>query len=134
MSIPQVKAMALGVIRLMIALFFVNGAGLLHAQNLVPNGGFENELTGWSNATSGGASATFSVETSQPYRGAKAMKIVVTNPGAQLHNVQTLGATFTTLPTGVPTTMTFRARAAVVGTTVRFVMQDAMSATPELCH
>ncbi len=118
--------MAFASIRLVIAVFFVMGAGLLHGQNLLTNGGFESGFTGWSNATSGGAVASFSIETSQPYTGAKAMKVVVTNPSSQLHNVQTLGATFTTLPTGTPTTITFRARAAVAGTTVRFVMQNAV--------
>ncbi len=52
------------------------------------------------------------------------MKIAVTNPGAQLHNVQTLGPTFT-LAVGTPTSITFRARASVPGVKVRFVMQDA---------
>ena len=52
------------------------------------------------------------------------MKIAVTNPGAQLHNVQTLGPTFT-LAVGTPTSITFRARASVSGVKVRFVMQDA---------
>lgn len=107
------------------AVVFIAAASLIHAQNLVTNGGFENNLTGWSNAMSGGASASFALETAQPYGGARAMKVVVTNPGSQLHNVQTLGPTFT-LPTGTPTTITFRARAAVAGTTVRFVMQNAV--------
>jgi hypothetical protein len=94
MSISQVKNIALPPIHLVIAVFFALGAGLLHAQNLVPNGGFESSFSGWSNNTSGGASASFSVETSQPYAGAKAMKVVINNPGIDLHNVQTLGPTF----------------------------------------
>lgn len=106
-----------------IGLFFIAGAPLLHAQNLVSNGGFESGITsGWSNNTSGGAVASFALETAQPYAGARAMKVAVTNPGAQLHNVQTLGPTFT-LPSGTATTLTFRARAATAGTTVRFVLQ-----------
>jgi glucuronoarabinoxylan endo-1,4-beta-xylanase len=125
MSIAQAKTMPFAAIRLVIAACFMTGAGLLHAQNLLTNGGFESGLTGWSNATSGGAVASFSLETVQPYEGARAMKVVVTNPSTQLHNVQTLGATFTTLPTGTPTTITLRARAAVAGTTVRLVMQSS---------
>ena len=100
------------------------GAALLHAQNLVPNGGFESGLTGWSNNTSGGAVAVYSVETSEPYAGAKAMKIAVSNPGSQVHNVQTLGPTFT-LAVGTPTSITFRARASAAGVKVRFVMQNS---------
>jgi glucuronoarabinoxylan endo-1,4-beta-xylanase len=109
--------------RALVALLMA-GATLLHAQNLVPNGGFESGLTGWSNNTSGGASASFSVETSEPYAAARAMKIAVTNPGPQLHNVQTLGPTFT-LAVGTSTTITFRARATTAGTKVRFVMQNS---------
>jgi O-glycosyl hydrolase len=99
------------------------GAALVHAQNLVPNGGFESGLTGWSNNTSGGASASFSVDTAEPYAGAAAMRIAVTNPGGQLHNVQTLGPTFS-LAVGTSTSITFRARATAPGVKVRFVMQN----------
>lgn len=109
---------------LIFAGFFLAGGSHLSAQNLVTNGGFESGLTGWTNNTSGGAGASFSLETVQPYEGARAMKIAVTNPGAQLHNVQTLGPTFT-LAVGTPTSITFRARASVPGVKVRFVMQDA---------
>lgn len=109
---------------LLVAGFFLAGGSHLSAQNLVTNGGFESGLTGWTNNTSGGAGASFSLETVQPYEGARAMKIAVTNPGAQLHNVQTLGPTFT-LAVGTPTSITFRARASVPGVKVRFVMQDA---------
>lgn len=116
--------MAGGPLRRAIAALFLAGATLLHAQNLVPNGGFESGLTGWSNNTSGGAIASFSVETSEPYAGANAMKIAVSNPGTQLHNVQTLGPTFT-LAVGTPTSITFRARASAAGVKVRFVMQNS---------
>jgi O-glycosyl hydrolase len=116
--------MAGGPLRRAIAALFLAGATLLHAQNLVPNGGFESGLTGWSNNTSGGAIASFSVETSEPYAGANAMRIAVSNPGAQLHNVQTLGPTFT-LAVGTPTSITFRARASAAGVKVRFVMQNS---------
>ncbi|OYV05086.1 MAG: hypothetical protein CFE26_13425, partial [Verrucomicrobiales bacterium VVV1] len=94
----------------MIGAFLIAGTSLLHAQNLVTNGGFESGLTGWSNNTSGGAVASFSVETSLPYAGAQAMKIAVSNPGTQVHNVQTLGPTFS-LAVGTSTSITFRARA-----------------------
>ncbi len=109
---------------LIFAGFFLVGGSHLSAQNLVTNGGFESGLTGWTNNTSGGAGASFSLETVQPYEGARAMKIAVTNPGAQLHNVQTQGPTFT-LAVGTSTSITFRARASVPGVKVRFVMQDA---------
>ena len=111
------------ILHLVLAALVLTGAGCLHAQNLVTNGGFESGLTGWTNNTSGGASASFSIETSQPYAGAQAMKIAVTNPGAALHNVQTIGPTLT--PTvGTPTSITFRARASTAGAKVRVVMQN----------
>ncbi len=125
MPILRIKSSACALIHRMTASLLPLGAAMLHAQNLVPNSGFENGFSGWSNNTSGGASASYSLEAAQPYAGAKAMKVVVNNPGSQLHNVQTLGPTFT-LPTGTPTTITFRARAATAGTKVRFVMQDAV--------
>lgn len=108
----------------LLSCFFLTGWDRLHAQDLLTNGGFESGLTGWSNNTSGGASASFSVETSQPYAGANAMKIAVSNPGTQVHNVQTLGPTFT-LAVGTPTSITFRARASAAGIKVRFVMQNS---------
>jgi hypothetical protein len=70
-----------------ITAIFLASAGLLEAQNLITNPGFENNLTGWSNATSGGASASFAVESSLPYTGARAMRVAITNPGTALHNV-----------------------------------------------
>ena len=110
--------------RFLIGAFLIAGTSLLHAQNLVTNGGFESGLTGWSNNTSGGAVASFSVETSLPYAGANAMKIAVSNPGTQVHNVQTLGPTFS-LAVGTSTSITFRARASTAGVKVRFVMQNS---------
>ena len=122
----HIKSMTHAFTRRVIVAFFIAWAGLLHAQNLVTNGGFENNLTGWSNATSGGASASFAVETSLQYAGAKALRVAITNPGAALHNVQTRATgTSISLPIGTPTTITFRARASTAGVKVRFVMQDS---------
>jgi O-glycosyl hydrolase len=124
MPVSRIKRMTGGFIHWVIAAFFTVGATLIQAQNLVTNGGFESGLTGWSNNTSGGAGASFSLETSQPYAGARAMKIAVTNPGSQLHNVQTIGPTLTPA-VGSATSITFRARASTAGAKVRFVIQNA---------
>ncbi len=108
----------------LIASFLIAGSGLVHAQNLVPNGGFESGLTsGWNHSASGGASATYTQETAQPYAGGRALKNVITSVVADVWRVQSLGPTFTTLPSGTPTTITFRARATTPGTRVRIVMQ-----------
>jgi glucuronoarabinoxylan endo-1,4-beta-xylanase len=124
MPSPHKQQMIGSFIHLVVAVISITLGSNLHAQNLLTNGGFESGLTGWSNNTSGGAVASFSVETSQPYAGAKAMKIAVTNPGTQLHNVQTIGPTLTPA-VGTPTSITFRARASTAGAKVRFVIQNA---------
>ena len=108
-----------------VAAVFIAGAPLLHAQNLVVNGGFENGMTGWTNARSGSGSASFSLESSLQYAGANALKTVVTNPGADSWNVESRGPTFTNLGAGQSVTITFRARAATAGAKIRTVMQNA---------
>lgn len=123
MLLTRPKPMTCGLTHRAMSALFIAGAAVIHAQNLVSNGGFESGFSGWSNNTSGGAIASFSMETSQPYSGVGAMKIAVTNPGAQLHNVQTLGPTFA-LAVGTSTSITFRARATAPGVKVRFVMQN----------
>ena len=119
----RVKPMIRASIRPVIAAICIAGSTLLDAQNLVPNGGFESGLTGWSNNASSGAIASFSLESTQPYAGAKAIKIVVNTLGPNAWNVQTLGPTFTDIGSNRSTMITFRARAATAGTRVRFVMQ-----------
>ncbi len=122
----QVKTMVLGSIQLLVAILCVMGAGLLHAQNLATNGGFESGHTsGWAHSTAGSGRATFAAELSQPYSGTRALRVAVTALGADPWNIQTLGPTFTNLGTGRETTITFRARAAANGTRVRMVMQDS---------
>jgi len=98
-------------------------AGALRAQNLVPNGGFEDGFTGWTNQAQNGAVATYSLETAQPFAGANSLKAEVQTLGPNAWNVQTLGPTFTNLGSGRATTISFRARAATAGTKVRLVMQ-----------
>jgi glucuronoarabinoxylan endo-1,4-beta-xylanase len=112
------------ILHLVLTALVLTGTTCLHAQNLLTNGGFESGLTGWTNNTSGGAVASFSLETSQPYAGAQAMKIAVTNPGSALHNVQTIGPTLTPA-VGSATSITFRARASTAGAKVRLVMQNS---------
>lgn len=115
--------MSLSFLHRLFAAFCIAGSSLIHAQNLVPNGGFESNFTGWTNSTGGGASAAFSLESSLPFAGQKASKVVVNTLGTNIWNVQTLGPTFTNLGTNRLTTISFRARAATNGTRVRMVMQ-----------
>jgi O-glycosyl hydrolase len=126
MPVSQIKPITHAFIQRVIAACFITVASPLQAQNLMTNGGFENGFSGWSNNASGGASASFSQETSQPYAGAKAMKVVVNQLGSASWSIQTLGPTFTNLGTGRSTMISFRARAATAGTRVRFVMQTSV--------
>lgn len=96
----------------------------LHAQNLVPNGDFEDGFTGWSNHAQNGAAATYSLDTAQPFAGTNSLKAEIQTLGPNAWDAQTLGPTFTNLGSGRATTITFRARAATAGTRVRFVMQS----------
>ena len=120
--IPQATG---GFIPRAITAMLIAGATLLHAQNLVPNGGFESGMTGWTNARSGSGSASFSLESSLQYVGTNALKVVVTNPGADSWNVESRGPTFTNLGAGQSVSITFRARAATAGAKLRVVMQNA---------
>lgn len=106
------------------AVLFLMGTGLLQAQNLVTNGGFESGMTGWTNARSGSGSASFSLESSLSYAGANALKTVVSNPGADNWNVETRAPIFSGLGTGKALTVTFRARAATPGTNINAVFQN----------
>jgi glucuronoarabinoxylan endo-1,4-beta-xylanase len=108
-----------------LAVFFTAGTSLIHAQNLVTNGGFESGLTtGWSHAASGASAAITSLETAHPYKGTRALKRVITavDPNDDWR-VQSLGTTFTTMNTNDSVTITFRARAATAGTRVRFGLE-----------
>jgi glucuronoarabinoxylan endo-1,4-beta-xylanase len=120
----KVKPTNLALYYFLLAVFFTIGWSIVQAQNLVQNGGFESGLTsGWSHSASGGAVASFSLETAQPYAGTRALKNVITKVVTDIWRVQTLGPTFTNLGTGRATSISFRARAAKADTRVRFVMQ-----------
>ena len=106
------------------AVFFVIGTGLLHAQNLVTNGGFENGFTGWTNSRSGSGNASFSLESNLHYAGTNALKTVVSNPGADNWNVETRAPIFTGVGTGRSLSVTFRARAATAGTMINAAFQN----------
>ncbi len=122
---PAIKPVRTSFVCQLIGAFIITGAPLLHAQNLVTNGGFESGMTGWTNARSGSGSASFSLETGLQYAGTNALKVVVTNPGADSWNVESRGPTFTNLGAGQSLSITFRARAAAAGAKVRVVMQNA---------
>ena len=108
----------------LIASAIIVAAGIVQAQNLVPNGGFESGMTGWTNAGSGSGSASFSLESSLQYAGANALKTVVNNPGADNWNVESRAPVLTGLGTGTSLTVTFRARAATAGAIINTAFQN----------
>lgn len=124
MPIPNKIRLIGAFLRSAVACFFMALGSFVHAQNLVTNGGFESGLTtGWTHARSGSGSAAFSLETSLPYEGTNALKTVVSNPGADIWNVESRGPTLTNLGTGQSVSITFRARAATAGAKLRAVLQ-----------
>jgi glucuronoarabinoxylan endo-1,4-beta-xylanase len=120
----QFKTIVPALRRMIGAVLFLMGTGLVHAQNLVTNGGFESGMTGWTNARSGSGSASFSLESSLSYAGANALKTVVSNPGADNWNVETRAPIFSGLGTGKALSVTFRARAATPGTNINAAFQN----------
>ena len=93
-----------------------------YCQNLIPNGDFENNFSNWTNLAGNSSSATFSIETTDIQNGAKAMKAVVTLPGANAYDVQSINSAWASVA-GQSYTMTFYAKAASNGTTLRAVQQ-----------
>lgn len=108
---------------LLLLLFFTSLLSFTdHAQNLISNGSFENDFANWNNLVGGASSATFSIETADVEDGAKAMKVVVTTPGANAYDVQSINGSWASV-TGKTYTLTFYARAATNGIMLRVVQQ-----------
>ena len=73
-------------------LFAVLSACLSHGQNLVTNGNFEAGYSNnWNHLAGDGGVAAYSEETVDPHEGSKALKVVVSNLGANSWSVQSLG-------------------------------------------
>ncbi|MBC3541670.1 endo-1,4-beta-xylanase [Rufibacter sediminis] len=102
--------------------FFFLGSITSQAQNLITNGGFENDFTGWQNLAGAGSQASFSVETTEKMEGSKALKVEVSTPGPNFWDVQSIGAAWASVA-GKEYTLTFYAKAATNGTRLRVVQQ-----------
>ncbi|MCW3109622.1 MAG: xylanase [Segetibacter sp.] len=108
---------------LLLLIFFIALLGFTsNGQNLISNGSFENNFANWNNLAGGSSSAAFSIETVDIQDGAKAMKVVVTTPGANAYDVQSINSSWASA-TGNLYTLTFFAKAATNGITVRAVQQ-----------
>ncbi len=94
-------------------------------QNLVGNGGFEAGYNvGWNHLVGGTANGVFSQETTDPYEGARALKVQVNSLGGNSWDVQTLGPSLS-LTVGEEYSLTLWGKAAAAGTSVRMVMQNS---------
>jgi len=98
----------------------------VQAQNLLQNGGFENDFTRWNNISENGASATFTVETASAnvQEGTKALKVEVDNTGTNAWDVQSIHGGWTAEP-GKAYTLTFYAKAAADGAKLTTVQQKS---------
>lgn len=94
----------------------------LYAQNLVPNGDFEDGFTGWNHLSNGGAVATYTLETAAPFAGTNSLKAEVTTLGENPWSAQSLGPSIAT-SISASYTMTFYAKAANANTKLRMVLQ-----------
>jgi glucuronoarabinoxylan endo-1,4-beta-xylanase len=95
-------------------------------QNLISNGGFESGYnSGWNHQAGNGASAAYSAETTDPYEGSIALKVVVDTLGSNAWDVQTLGPSLI-LSTGEVYTLTFHAKAASAGSSFRVLFQNSL--------
>lgn len=94
-----------------------------HGQNLVANGTFENNFTSWNNLAQDGASAIYSVETSDVAEGSKAFKVVVETLGTNPWSIQAMNSAMT-LQESTQYTLTFSAKSLTPGSSIRAVLQN----------
>jgi glucuronoarabinoxylan endo-1,4-beta-xylanase len=100
----------------------------LNAANtvVVANGDFEAGYSnGWNHLAGNGGSAAYSDETSSPYQGSHALKVVVNTLGSNSWDVQSLGPTVS-LTVGKEYELSFWGKSAVTGTSFRTVIQNTV--------
>ncbi|RDV14698.1 T9SS C-terminal target domain-containing protein [Pontibacter diazotrophicus] len=107
---------------LLILLFASLGSFTSRAQNLIPNGGFENDLANWWTQAASGTNASFTVVTEDKAEGSKALKVDVITPGANAWDVQAVNDAWASV-TGKEYTLTFWAKAATSGSSFKMIQQ-----------
>jgi hypothetical protein len=104
-------------------------AGSAMGQNLLDNGDFENDFSGWTNLVGGtDAVASFSLETSDVHAGTGAMRADVTTAGTNAWDVQSMHTTWPSVE-GNEFTLTFWGKAVGSASSVRMVMQNSTYAS-----
>ncbi len=92
-------------------------------QNLLTNGDFEAGAAGWWSGVGGGGAATFTIPyTGSVHGGTNSFRANVTATGANPWDVQTIGPAFTAA-VGIPHQLTFWARSATGGNSIRVIVQ-----------
>ncbi|WP_162053489.1 endo-1,4-beta-xylanase [Pontibacter pamirensis] len=109
------------VILLVLLMAFLGGF-TSQAQNLIPNGGFENDLANWWTQAASGTDASFTVVTDEKAEGSKALKVNVITPGANAWDVQAVNDAWASV-TGKEYTLTFWAKAATSGSSFKMIQQ-----------
>nr|WKN34062.1 endo-1,4-beta-xylanase [Tunicatimonas sp. TK19036] len=98
----------------------------LTAQNLITNGGFENDLASWWTDAANGSEAAFAVITDDATEGNKALNIEVVTPGANPWDVQAVNDAWAS-ETGEIYTLNFQAKATAAGGSFKVIMQSSSS-------
>jgi len=94
-----------------------------YSQNLMTNGGFESGLDNWYTVAGEGTTADFTIETAEVSAGSGTLKVSVTTPGDDAWDVQAINDAWPSVADQTYT-LTFAAKAAVAGQTMRLVMQN----------
>jgi glucuronoarabinoxylan endo-1,4-beta-xylanase len=92
------------------------------AQNLLTNGNFEAGFSQWTNLNGDGSTAVYTVETTDIYEGAKAMKVEITVMGTNSWSVQSIHSAWPSV-SGTEYRLRFYAKALTAGLIARAVQQ-----------
>ena len=110
----------------LLSLFLV-GPMVAPAQNLLTNGSFEQDLTGWFTQASAtdGAAATFTIETTDVKSGTKAFRTEVTTPGTNPWSTQAFSTIDWKAKPGTDYKLSLFAKSVVAGGSLRIINQKA---------
>ena len=108
--------------------FFLLFGLMAQAQNMISNGNFEDDFTGWTNLAGDGAEAAYSVESQAQHvqAGSKALKVVITTLGTNPWSIQSMGPTWSSVE-GTEYKLSFYAKAATEGARMKAVQQVGAS-------
>ncbi|MHA6249045.1 endo-1,4-beta-xylanase [Pontibacter sp. CAU 1760] len=119
---------------LLVLLLVSLGDYKVKAQNLLLNGDFEsgtgNSFTNWWTQVSGGGQGAFTAETANAQEGSRAMKVSITQAGSAAYSIQAINDAWPSV-TGTEYTLTFYAKAATAGKSIRVVQQTSTYASSD---